>query len=207
MKRVLRNILTVLALACFSTAAWALEKDGDVYIRTITNTGDRFGGEVAQLYIDGELRGFRKVYLEPGESMTVAITPEPLDDASYPDGYTVPEEPPKYPITLDSRVTDLQQTFWGRILYRFVMSTVSKPEKEAKKLPDGPEKDKVLKGAAFMKKGVENISLRSMSMSAGRIFPYNYAQAFAAIANGHLIKGIGYFLKKIKVPKLPKEES
>jgi len=51
---------------------------------TVTNTGDRFGEEVVQLYVRDlvgtvtrpvkELKGFRKVGLEPGESAQVAFT-------------------------------------------------------------------------------------------------------------------------------------
>jgi beta-glucosidase len=50
---------------------------------TITNTGKIYGGEVAQLYVhkenssikraDKELKGFQKVFLQPGESKTVAV--------------------------------------------------------------------------------------------------------------------------------------
>lgn len=50
---------------------------------TITNTGDRFGKEVVQLYVEDvvsrvirpvkELKGFEKVALEPGESKTVTF--------------------------------------------------------------------------------------------------------------------------------------
>ena len=51
---------------------------------TVTNTGSRFGKAVAQLYVGGrdgdwirpvrELRGFRKVALQPGESKDVSFT-------------------------------------------------------------------------------------------------------------------------------------
>jgi beta-glucosidase len=56
----------------------------------VTNTGKRAGSEVVQLYIRDlvssvtrpikELKGFRKVHLEPGESTTVTfnITPAEL---------------------------------------------------------------------------------------------------------------------------------
>jgi beta-glucosidase len=56
---------------------------------TLTNTGDKAGFEVAQLYVqpvdaavdrpEKELKGFTKVYLQPGESKTVSI---PLDSRS-----------------------------------------------------------------------------------------------------------------------------
>ena len=57
---------------------------------TLTNTGKMAGAEVAQLYVSAkapkiyrpakELKGFAKVYLEPGESKTVTI---PLDDKAF----------------------------------------------------------------------------------------------------------------------------
>ncbi len=57
---------------------------------TITNTGKCAGGEIAQVYLSAvnsgifrparELKGFAKVFLEPGESRTVTI---PLDDKAF----------------------------------------------------------------------------------------------------------------------------
>ena len=193
-----------LSYTTFEKTEW--ERKGEQYSQTITNTGDRYGGEVAQLFIDGELRGFRKVYLEPGESTTVEIIPEPLDDRTYPDTYTVPDPPKSYPVTLESRFTDLRQTFMGRILFNAVLCVASKQEKATKKLPDGPEKDNKRKGAQFLRRILESNCLRSMSMTAGKSMPYNFAQGFVELTNGHLIKGARSFMKPIKVPKLPKEE-
>ena len=59
--------------------------DGKVEVRvTVTNTGDRAGDEVAQLYYHAvspsvkrpikELRGFQRVSLKPGERRTVTFT-------------------------------------------------------------------------------------------------------------------------------------
>ena len=193
-----------LSYTTFEHTEWV--QNGNVYTQTVSNTGDRFGGEVAQLYIDGELRGFRKVYLQPGESKTVSITVEEEPETSYSDEYTVPAEPPKWPVTLESRFTDLRQSFMGRILFNAVMSVADKQAREADRMPEGPEKDNKRKGAQFLRKILESNSLRSMSMSAGASMPYNFAEGFAELANGHLIRGACCFLKKIKVPKLPKEE-
>ena len=71
-----------LSYTTFEHSAW--QQDGNTWTQTITNTGGRFGGEVAQLYVEGELRGFRKVYLQPGESQTISITVEPEDETAYP---------------------------------------------------------------------------------------------------------------------------
>ena len=193
-----------LSYTTFSSGEW--KKTGNTYTQTVTNTGGRAGAEVAQLYINGELAGFEKVYLEPGESKTVSITPETTDDRSWPDEYVVPEEPPRFPVTLESRFTDLNQSFIGRILFNAVLSIAKKQIKEAERMPDGPEKNDMRKRALFMKRAMENNSLRSLSMNAGRRMPYNYAQGFVELTNGHIIKGALRFLKKIKVPKLPKEE-
>jgi hypothetical protein len=182
-------------------------KESDAYRQTITNTGNRPGAEVAMLFLDGELAGFRKVRLQPGESAEVTITPEMWETGDWSDELTIPPEPAHFPVTLESRFTDLRQSFMGRILFNAVLSVAAKQEKEAKKLPDGPEKDNKRKGAQFLRRILESNSPRSMSMTAGNSFPYNYAQGFVELTNGHLLKGAACFLKKIKVPKLPKEES
>lgn len=64
------------------------EKDKVTF--TITNSGERAGAEVAQVYVgtsskaifraDRELKAFKKVFLEPGESKEVTL---PLDDKAY----------------------------------------------------------------------------------------------------------------------------
>ena len=193
-----------LSYTTFTHTEWT--QDGDTYSRTVTNTGGRFGGEVAQLYIDGVLRGFQKIYLAPGESRTVTVTVEPEDKPVYSDELVIPQEPPKYPVTLESRFTDLKQTFMGRILFNAVLSVAARQEKEAQKLPDGPERDNKMKGAQFLRRILESNSPRSMSMTAGNSMPYNFAQGFVELTNGHLIRGAKCFMTPIKVPELPKEE-
>ncbi len=193
-----------LSYTTFEKTDWV--KNGESYTQTITNTGSCFGAEVAQLYLDGELRGFKKVYLAPGETAMVTLTQEKEDDIAYSDKLIVPDEPKRFPVTLESRFTDLQQTFMGRILYNAVLSVANKQAKEAEKLPDGMEKENKRKGAQFLKRILESNSPRSMTMTAGKSMPYNFAQGFVELTNGHLIKGAACFLKKIKVPKLPKEE-
>lgn len=193
-----------LSYTTFAHSEWI--KNGEAYTQTIKNTGGRYGGEVAQLCVDGELRGFKKVYLEPGESVTVSITPEPRDENNYEDELVIPDEPPRLPVTLESRFTDFRQTFMGRILFNAVTGVAEKRRKKAEKLPDGVERDNKLKGAQFLKRILESNSPRTMTMSAGRILPYNYAKGFVELTNGHLIKGAKAFLTKIKVPDLPKDD-
>lgn len=194
-----------LSYTTFEHSEW--QKNGDVYTQTITNTGSRSGGEVAQLYNDGELKGFAKVYLAPGESKTVTIALEKEEQTEYSDTYTVPELPPSFPVTLESRFSDLQQSFMGRILFGAVLSVANSQMKKAEKMPDGPEKENARKGALFLKRILESNSLRSMSMSAGQSMPWHFANGFMELTNGHLIKGAKCFMTPIQVPKLPKEEN
>ncbi|MBO4412355.1 MAG: glycoside hydrolase family 3 C-terminal domain-containing protein, partial [Lachnospiraceae bacterium] len=191
-----------LSYTTFEKTAW--KEAGNAYEQTITNTGSRFGGEVAELFIDGELRGFRKVYLNPGESVTVSIVPEPADGHVYDEALNVTAEPPHFPVTLESRFTDLQQSFMGRILYNAVTSVARKNRKNAEKLPEGPERDNSIKGAVFMKRILDSNSPRTLSMCAGKQMPYHCAEGCVELTNGHLFKGIRCFIRKIDVPKLPK---
>ncbi len=86
----------------YTTFAYSDLQVGDGCVRvTVKNTGDRPGAEVVQLYVAPhtaglhrpvrELKGFRKVRLQPGESKTVDFL---LDDrcfAVWADGWKVPE--------------------------------------------------------------------------------------------------------------------
>ncbi len=192
-----------LSYTTFEKTEWT--KSGGSYEQTITNTGGSYGGEVAQLYIGGELRAFRKVYLKPGESVTVTLTPDPDDQTEYSDELTIPPEKPRRPFTLESRISDFDQTFTGRIVQKALLSIVKKQLKEAKKLPDGPEKDNSLKAVFFLRRALESNSPRSLSMASQDSLPYNYAQGLVAFANGHILKGAACFMRRIRVPKLPKE--
>ena len=131
-----------------------------------------------------------------------------LSDALFEtmSGQKIPPLPPKRPVTLESRFTDLKQTALGKILFAAVLSVANGQMKRAQKLPEGPEKENKIKGALFLRRVLESNSLNSMSMCAGKSMPYNFAQGFMHLSNGHICKGIGCFCKKIKVPALPKDQ-
>ena len=121
-------------------------------------------------------------------------------------GITIPPLPPETPIHLESRFSDLQATFIGRILYRAVLSVAERDMKKAKKLPEGAERDNKIKGAMFLKRILESNSILSMSMSAAKSMPYSFALGFVHMANGHLLKAIASFCTKTKAPTLPKDQ-
>lgn len=70
-----------------------MSRDGSLTVTAeVTNTGDREGAEVVQLYVGDkvaslvrplkELKGFEKVTLSPGETRTVTFTITP-DDLTF----------------------------------------------------------------------------------------------------------------------------
>ena len=77
-----------------------LTVEGSTASVTITNTGSRPGAEVAQLYITApqaglhrplrELKGFAKVFLQPGESATVSFPLTHRTFALWQDGWKAP---------------------------------------------------------------------------------------------------------------------
>ena len=87
------------------------------------------------------------------------------------------------------------------------MRKADREMKEARKLPEGAERDNKIKGAVFTRRILESNSLNSMTMCAGDTFPYNYAVGFMEMANGHLLRGIKAFLHSVQVPPLPKDEN
>ena len=86
---------------------------------TITNTGDRAGAEIVQLYLNDveasverpakELKGFVKVYLEPGESSRIEI-PLTRRDLSFWDVTTNDwkAEPGQFEVMLGASVRDIR---------------------------------------------------------------------------------------------------
>ena len=121
-------------------------------------------------------------------------------------GLTIPELPPVKPITVESRFTDLKKTVLGKVLYSAVLGMARRQERRAKRMKEGIEKENAIKGAIFLRRILDSGCLRSMSMSSGGRMPYNFALGMRDISNGHFIKGIKHFCKKIKVPPLPKDE-
>ena len=122
-------------------------------------------------------------------------------------GLKIPTISPVKPISLESRFTDLKETFMGRFLYNAVLSVAKKDMKKALKLPEGVERDNKIKGAMFLKRILESNSIITMSMSAGKSCPYHFAQGFVNLANGHIIKGIKNFCSPVKMVELPKNQN
>ncbi|MBS9373146.1 glycoside hydrolase family 3 C-terminal domain-containing protein [Rhodococcus sp. B50] len=111
-----------LSYTTFEYADAAVESDGDITVHvTVTNTGDRAGAEVVQVYVGvpgssvarapRELKGFTKVRLAPGESQRVAVSVR-RDDLAYwdtrVDSWVV--EGGTYSIGIGASSRDIRQT-------------------------------------------------------------------------------------------------
>src|SRR5262249_6574580 len=99
-----------------------IKRDGATRVLVdVTNTGERVGTEVVQMYIRDlvssvtrpikELKGFKKIALQPGETQTVAldIAPEHLAFYDINMAYTVESGEFEIMVGNSSRDADLQK--------------------------------------------------------------------------------------------------
>lgn len=114
---------TTFRYANLATSAAALRTDGQVTVRvSVGNTGQRAGDEVVQLYVAfpnsaverpiRELRGYRRVSLQPGETKTVEFTLAARDLAYWDaaqDRWVVESKPVRIEVGASSADIRLQQ--------------------------------------------------------------------------------------------------
>ena len=164
-----------------------------VKLGTIVNI---VGDNVEKPYTEAVLEIYKNAELEK-------VTDEIFEQMS---GVKIPEIPPKKPIRMESRFSDMKETFMGKILYTAVLSVAKADMRKAKKLPEGVERDNKIKGAIFLERILDSNSIITMSMSAGKSCPYNMAEMFVHMANGKIIKGLKCLCSGIKAPSLPKDK-
>ena len=97
----------------------SLTVNGDTVSVAVKNTGSFAGAEVVQLYIgapqDGlhrplrELKGFQKVFLQPGESRTVTFTLTDRSFAVWQDGWNIPAG--TYPVCIGGLRAEIEKNF------------------------------------------------------------------------------------------------
>ena len=157
------------------------------------------------LSLEGEVA--KSPYSESVSQLYGALSFDKITDDVFWDmsSLKIAASPPKKPITLESRFSDLKSTLLGKVLYSAVLSIAKKDLKKAMKLPEGAERDNKIKGAIFLGRILESNSFVTMSMAGGGQCPYNFAEGFMHLANGKIFKGAKCFLTKIKAPALPKE--
>ena len=97
----------------------SLTVNGDTVSVAVKNTGSFAGAEVVQLYIGApqnglhrplrELKGFQKVFLQPGESRTVTFTLTDRSFAVWQDGWKIPSG--TYPVCIGGLRAEIEKNF------------------------------------------------------------------------------------------------
>lgn len=101
-----------------SVSSDSIHKNEEVQVRVeVKNTGQRAGAEVVQLYVTDvastvtrpgkELKGFRKVFLQPGESKTVEFTVGPEQLQYIGANYEPVVEPGEFQVHVGKHVNEL----------------------------------------------------------------------------------------------------
>jgi beta-glucosidase len=111
-----------LSYTTFAYAGLKVDAGGHAVSFTVTNTGQRAGDEIAEVYVElpreaGEnfkrLAGWQRVPLEPGESKSVTVTLDPLTMSVFDtakDGFTQPKGSYRVLVGPSSRETPLTGT-------------------------------------------------------------------------------------------------
>ncbi|MCR5694502.1 MAG: glycoside hydrolase family 3 C-terminal domain-containing protein [Clostridia bacterium] len=141
-------------------------------------------------------------YSEKAVSMYGGGDLEHMSDELYEElfGMKLPEKKPPLPLTIESRISDFKHTACGRFILRCAMIYVGGEMKKARRTKDPAKKSQKLKAAIFARKIMETNSMRSLSMASSGRLPLNVAEGIVFIANGHILKGLGSIMKKIKDP-------
>ena len=155
----------------------------------------------SQIYVNcKQIKENSRLSKYPSAEDILSLTNEEFEKFS---GMKIPEKTPPLPLTLESRFTNFKLTFFGKIIYKAVLSMSTKSLKKAKKLPEGTEKENRIKGAVFLGHMLNSNSANSMAMCAGKTISYNITEGLVELANGHIFKALKCFLTKIKAPDLP----
>ncbi|MBQ8290024.1 MAG: glycoside hydrolase family 3 C-terminal domain-containing protein [Clostridia bacterium] len=132
------------------------------------------------------------------------ITDELFEEMS---GIAVPDGTEPLPLTMESRFCDLKRTFLGRIIYRTVMYFMcTRLEKQAERLPEGPERDNRLKGARFLRRIMDSNSIGTLCTCSSGTLSLNVAEGILNIANGKIFRGICRMMGGHKAPPLPDKD-
>jgi beta-glucosidase len=159
--------------------------------------------EVTSPYVDLVATAYRK-WISPAQ----AADPSTITDAVFEAllQRPIPQAPPKKPLRMESILSDFKATWMGKVLFSAMLTMATRQRRQALRLPPGTERDNRLKGALFLERVLSTNSPRSLSMNAGTQMPYTMAQGLVALANGHLFEAVKCFLRKEKVPPLPRQE-
>lgn len=121
-------------------------------------------------------------------------------------GRPIPEEPAVLPYTLESSLMDYQNTRMGRLIRKAILWGLTLDGKKYERLPEGRERDALLKNQQFILNLVPRNCPRSLMQSGGGgALQMNLAHAITELANGHVWRAIGLAIRGERKISLPCE--
>lgn len=121
-------------------------------------------------------------------------------------GRAIPAEPPVQPFTVESPIKDYRESITGRFLYNCIIKGVAFTGRKIRKLPEGQEKDELIKSQRFLMELLPRNCARSLIQSSGGMVQMNIARAVTEFANGHILRAAGELLRRDKPLPLPCKE-
>ena len=131
-----------------------------------------------------------------------------ISDAVFEEtiGRPIPSEPALRPFTIESPIMDYRESAAGKFLLGCIVKGVAFTGRKIHKLPDGPERDELLKSQRFLLELLPHNCPRSLIQSSGGMVQMNVAHAVTEFANGHILKSLGALLRRDKPLTLPCKE-
>lgn len=121
-------------------------------------------------------------------------------------GYPVPEEPEILPYTIESPISDYRNSAPGRFIFSCITKGIAFTGRNVDKLPEGSEKDELVKNQRFILELIPRNCPRSLIQSSGGIAQMNVARAVTEFANGHFFRAVLALLGGGRKRPLPCEE-
>lgn len=204
-KKTVTLTLTEGDLAYYNTRvhAWVVENgEYPVYIGAFAQD-IRLRGSVSVTGYDTAAAPYsEKTVSAYGKIVECAIPDEVFSETI---GYPIPSEPPIRPYTVESPISDYQASFMGRMLYNGFMKGVGGNQKKLDAMPEGTEKNEMIKNQQFVMNLIPRNCTRALIQSGGGRMQMNMARAIVEIANGHIIRGVKEAMKKDTPLPLPCE--
>lgn len=194
------------ALAYYNTArhTWVVENgEYPIYIATSARHTQLSGsvtisgqGEAPAPYSDAVVEAYANI---AACDISDAIFEETI-------GRAIPLEPPVRPFTIESPIMDYRESAAGKFLLNCIVRGVAFTGRKIHKLPDGPERDELMKNQRFLLELLPHNCPRSLIQSGGGVVQMNVAHAVTEFANGHILRAVAALLRRDKPLPLPCKE-
>lgn len=193
-------------LAYYNTAEhrWVLE-NGEYPVFVAASAQDiRLSGSVA---VSGQISAkepYSADVIEAyGDIAACAVSDSVFEETI---GRPIPSEPSAQPFTVETPIKDYRSSITGRFLYNCIVKGVAFTGRKIHKLPEGQEKDELIKSQRFLLELLPQNCARSLIQSSGGMVQMNIARAVTEFANGHILRAGRELLRRDKPLPLPCRE-